>query len=156
MIGFGYDSHRLAIGKLLVLGGIKIDSPLGTVAHSDGDALFHAVCDALLGAASLGDIGEHFPNTDPRYKNADSETFMREVMKLIFAKKLKIVNIDAVIILEEPKLSKYKHQIKNNIARICAITPEQINIKAKTNEKLGFVGKKEGVAIYCVCQLEKI
>lgn len=153
MVGFGYDSHRLSLGESLILGGIIIDSPLGTVAHSDGDALLHALCDALLGAAGLGDIGEHFPDTDPRYKNAESSVFVKNAIEMINDKNLVLVNIDAVILLETPKLKQYKQIIKENIASMCRISSDYVNIKAKTSEKMGFVGRSEGVVAYCICEL---
>jgi 2-C-methyl-D-erythritol 2,4-cyclodiphosphate synthase len=156
MIGFGYDSHRLAAGENLILGGIKISSDIGTIAHSDGDAVLHSMMDALLGAAALGDIGEHFPDTDMTYKNADSCKLTTLVVDLIGQKGFSIVNIDITIILESPKLSSYKIEMKNKISSLCRITPEQVNIKAKTNEKMGFIGSGEGIAVFCVCQLEKI
>jgi 2-C-methyl-D-erythritol 2,4-cyclodiphosphate synthase len=153
MIGFGYDNHRLVEGESLILGGIKIESAIGTIAHSDGDALLHALCDALLGGAGLGDIGEHFPDTDPKYKDANSEKFVVDAMELIKAKNIEVENIDATILLETPKLKDYKLAIKRNIARMCDIHEDWVNIKAKTSEKMGFVGRSEGVVAYCVCQL---
>ena len=153
MVGFGYDSHRLEKGETFILGGIKIDTEVGTLAHSDGDALFHALTDALLGAAGLGDIGELFPDTDPQNKDADSSIFVNEAMRLINENNLKLINIDATIVLERPKLSAYKQKIKDNVARICGLKPERVNIKAKTNEKLGFTGRREGIAVYCVVEL---
>lgn len=156
MIGIGYDLHILKKDAELIIGGIKIDSEYGTIAHSDGDVLIHSLVDALLGASGLGDIGEYFPDTDPKYKNANSSEFLEETLKLIKNKKLKIINIDAVIILEKPKLSSYKNQIRENLAKICNINPDKINIKAKTNEKLGYVGNSEAVACLCICELSNI
>ncbi len=155
MTGFGYDSHRLAEGEELILGGVKIPGNIGTIAHSDGDALLHALCDAILGAAALGDIGEHFPDSDPKYKNADSAIFVKEAVKMMKKKGLKLINIDVSIILEKPKLSPCKEAIRKKIADICGIAKEYVNIKAKTNEKMGFTGRGEGVAAYCVVQAEK-
>ena len=155
MVGFGYDNHRLTTGESLILGGVRIESPLGTVAHSDGDALLHALCDALLGAAGLDDIGEHFPDTDPKYKDAESGVLLREVIEMIEKKNLELVNIDAVVLLETPKLKLYKKRIKENIAILCGISADYVNIKAKTSEKMGFVGRSEGVAVYCICELKK-
>ena len=152
MTGFGYDSHRLAEGEELILGGVKIPGNIGTIAHSDGDALLHALCDAILGAAALGDIGEHFPDSDPKYKNAGSSFFVKEAVKMMKKKGLKLINIDASIILEKPKLSPYKEAMRQAIADICEISKEYVNIKAKTNEKMGFTGRGEGVAAYCVVQ----
>lgn len=155
MVGFGYDSHRLEAGQKLIIGGISIESELGTIAHSDGDALLHALCDALLGAAGEGDIGELFPDTNPIYKDADSGQFVREAVRRLSEKHLKIVNIDATVILERPKLSHYKPEIKQNVAELCSIKPEQVNIKAKTNEKMGFTGRSEGIAVYCICEIKE-
>ena len=156
MVGFGYDIHRLAEGESLILGGIKIESSVGTVAHSDGDVLVHAIIDALLGAAGLGDIGEHFPDTDMKYKNADSIQLLLVVLNLIKSKNLHIINIDTTIVLEKPKLSHFKSQIKQNLANFMEIPSENVNIKAGTNEKLGFLGRNEAIAAYCVCELIKL
>jgi 2-C-methyl-D-erythritol 2,4-cyclodiphosphate synthase len=155
MIGLGYDSHRFAAGESLIIGGINIPCEYGTVAHSDGDALLHALIDSLLGAAGLGDIGELFPDNDMKYKNADSCKLTEEVIRLIYDKKYEIINIDATVVLEKPKLKEFKPKIKERIAELCKISAAQVNIKAKTNEKLGFTGRSEGIACYCVCQLER-
>jgi len=156
MVGFGYDSHRLAEGESLILGGVKIVSEIGTVAHSDGDAVLHALCDALLGASGLQDIGEHFPDTDPKYKNADSSLFIKEAVRMIKEKSLRIINTDISIILERPKLKDYKQAIRERIADLCEIPSDRVNIKAKTNEKMGFVGRREGVAVYCICEIQTL
>jgi 2-C-methyl-D-erythritol 2,4-cyclodiphosphate synthase len=153
MVGFGYDIHKLAEKESLILGGISIESSFGTVAHSDGDVLVHSIIDALLGAAGLGDIGEHFPDDNMQYKNADSIQLLVVVLNLIKSKNLKIINIDTTIVLEKPKLSLYKSKIRENLAEILAISSENINIKAGTNEKLGFLGRGEAIASYCVCEL---
>lgn len=155
MVGIGYDIHRLAAGKPLILGGIKIDSSLGTIAHSDGDVLVHSIIDALLGAAALGDIGEHFPDTDDKYKDVDSCQLLSIVNGMLIKQNLRIVNIDATIVLETPKLAKYKSLIKDNLAKILGILEQQINIKATTNEKLDSTGRGEAIAVYSICQLEK-
>jgi 2-C-methyl-D-erythritol 2,4-cyclodiphosphate synthase len=155
MVGLGYDSHRFAPGESLIIGGVKIPSEFGTVAHSDGDALLHALIDSLLGAAALGDIGELFPDNDARYKNADSGQLTEEVVKIIYEKGYEIINIDATIVLEKPKLKEYKPKMKKRIAELCRIDESQVNIKAKTNEKLGFTGRSEGIACYSICQLER-
>jgi len=152
MVGFGYDSHKLATGKELIIGGVKIESDWGTLAHSDGDVLIHALVDALLGAAGLGDIGEHYPDTDVQYKNADSSIFLKDAIALLERNFLRVINIDATIILEKPKLSLYKDDIRKNIASICGMSVERVNIKAKTNEKMGFAGRSEGIVAFCVCQ----
>jgi 2-C-methyl-D-erythritol 2,4-cyclodiphosphate synthase len=153
MVGLGYDLHKLALGRKLFLGGVEIPSDLGCIAHSDGDVVLHALCDALLGAAALGDIGEHFPNNDLRYKDASSSMFVEAVLNLPEMKKYEIVNIDVTIVLETPKLSSYKHSIKESIASICSIHPKKVNIKAKTNEGLDSVGRSESVAAWVVVQL---
>ena len=156
MVGIGYDSHILAPGRNLIIGGIKIESEFGTIAHSDGDVLLHALCDALLGASCLGDIGEHFPDSDPKFKDADSSGFIKIIMQLINNKLYKLINIDATIILEKPKLHNYKKLIKENIAKLCGLPIERVNIKAKSNEKMGFIGRGEGIAAICICELNKI
>lgn len=154
MVGFGYDIHRLAAGESLILGGVHFkDAPLGTVAHSDGDVLLHAIMDALLGALALGDIGKHFPDTDPNYKNANSISLLREVASMIEAKGAKIINIDSTVVLERPKLRDHIDAMRANIAEAMNLSIEQISIKATTSEKIGFVGREEGVAAYAVCQV---
>jgi 2-C-methyl-D-erythritol 2,4-cyclodiphosphate synthase len=154
MIGFGYDIHRLAAGESLTLGGVAFeDAPLGTVAHSDGDVLLHAIMDALLGALALGDIGKHFPDTDSKYSGADSLMLLREVGELVAAKGVWIVNIDSTVVLERPKLRDHIDAMREKIAAALAIRPEQVSVKATTSEKIGFVGREEGVAAYAVCQL---
>ncbi len=156
MTGFGYDSHRLAEGRKLIIGGIIIESDKGTIAHSDGDVLLHALVDATLGAAGLGDIGEHFPDTGMKYKNADSGSFVKDTIMLLKENSYRLVNIDATVILEKPKLSQYKDKIRQNVAELCGLPAERVNIKAKTNEKMGFTGSSEGIAAFCVCEIEKI
>lgn len=154
MIGFGYDIHRLAVGERLIIGGVTFeDAPLGTVAHSDGDVLLHAIMDALLGALALGDIGKHFPDTDPKYRNADSMMLLRAVGEMVAASGMWVVNIDSTVVLERPKLRDHIDAMREKIASALAITPKQVSIKATTSEKIGFVGREEGVAAYAVCQL---
>lgn len=155
MVGFGYDSHRFGGEKPLIIGGILIDSEFKIYAHSDGDALFHALTDALLGAMGDGDIGEHYPDTDPLYQNADSSVFVNKTIEKVRSRNLKIVNIDITIVLQSPKLSPYKVAIKNNVAAVCKLDSFQVNIKAKTNEKMGFTGRSEGIAVFCICQIDK-
>jgi len=155
MVGIGYDIHKLAKGESLILGGIKIESEIGTVAHSDGDVLIHSIIDALLGAASLGDIGDYFPDTSPKYKNIDSTELLLTVKEMLDKNGYSIVNIDATVVLEKPKLSDYKLTIKNNLAKILDISEKQINIKATTNEKLDSIGNSEAIAVFSVCQLGK-
>jgi len=152
MIGFGYDSHKLASDGRLIIGGVEIESDYGVIAHSDGDVLAHALIDSLLGAAGMDDIGTHFPDSDNKYKNANSMKLLSSVIELIDSE-YNIVNIDATIILEKPKLSDYKVKIKEKIASICHLSEQRVNIKAKSNEKMGFVGRSEGIVCYCICQL---
>jgi 2-C-methyl-D-erythritol 2,4-cyclodiphosphate synthase len=154
MIGFGYDIHKLAAGESLILGGAHFqDAPLGTIAHSDGDVLLHAIMDALLGALALGDIGKHFPDTDPLYKNADSIELLKKVGALLKEKNVRIVNIDSTIVLERPKLRDHMDAMRKNIADALGLKINQVSIKATTSEKIGFVGREEGLAAYAVCQL---
>lgn len=155
MIGFGYDVHRLAAGESLVLGGVPIESSFGTVAHSDGDVVLHALCDALLGAAGLGDIGEHFPDTDPRWKNAPSSVFVAHVRELLTKSGISIVNADIALTLEAPKILPYKQRMRTGIAQMLSLPVERVNIKATTAEKLGFIGRGEGVACYCVTEVRE-
>ena len=156
MIGFGYDIHQLVRDSVLVLGGVVISNDIGTVAHSDGDVLIHSIIDALLGAAALGDIGEHFPDTDPQYKNVSSVELLKTINTLILQHNLSIINIDATIVIEKPKLTEYKKLIKENLANILNLSLSQINIKAKTNEKQDSVGNQNSVIVYSACQLKKI
>jgi len=155
MIGIGYDSHRLKKGGRLIIGGIEIESEIGTIAHSDGDVLVHSLVDAILGAMAAGDIGELFPDTDIKYKDYNSVLFLEKVIEIVKDNRLKIVNIDTVIILEKIKLSKYKEQIREKIASICGIEINKVSIKAKTNEMMGFVGRGEGLAAITVCELSE-
>jgi len=157
MIGFGYDIHKLALGESLILRGVTFpDAPLGTVAHSDGDVLLHAIMDALLGALALGDIGKHFPDTDPKYKGANSIELLKHVANLISGKNARVINIDSTVVLERPKLRDSIDAMSVNIANALGIRAEQVSVKATTSERIGFVGREEGVAAYAVCQLEKI
>ncbi len=149
-IGLGYDIHRLVKGRKLFLGGLEIPYTKGLLGHSDADVLIHAICDALLGAVSLGDIGEHFPDTDPLYRNASSLELLKKVNSLIKKNKFSINNIDAVIIAEEPKILPFRDKIKIIIARALKIREDRISIKAKTNEGLGDIGKKKAMAAYAV------
>ncbi len=153
-VGIGYDLHRLGKNYKLIIGGIEIDSDIGAYSFSDGDCLLHALVDAMLGAAGLGDIGEYFPDTDDRYKNLNSEFFVRKALDLIKKNGFNIVNIDATVLLEKPKLSMYKTQIKMNIAKLLDINERFVNIKAKTNEKIGDIGLGLAIAAYVVVLLE--
>ena len=155
-IGHGYDVHKLVEGRDLILGGVKIDSEKGLLGHSDADVLLHAVSDALLGAAGLGDIGRHFPDTDPKYKGADSLELLREVYRKISEKGFRVGNIDVTMIAQKPKLKDYISQMQENIAAAVNVSPERVNVKATTEEKLGFTGTGEGMACHAVCLLEEM
>jgi len=154
-IGHGYDVHRLVTGRTLVLGGVEIPHETGLLGHSDADVLLHAICDAILGAIGAGDIGKHFPDTDPAYKGASSSILLRQVMDLAGEKGYKIGNIDATIVAQKPKLAPYIARMVENIAAATATEPDRINVKATTTEELGFAGRKEGIAAYAVALLEK-
>ena len=155
-IGHGYDVHRLVEGRDLILGGVKIGYEKGLLGHSDADVLLHAVSDALLGAAGLGDIGRHFPDTDPQYKGADSLELLRQVYRKISEKGYKVGNIDVTMIAQKPKLKDYIPQMQANIAAAVGTAPDRVNVKATTEEKLGFTGTGEGMACHAVCLLEEI
>ena len=152
-IGQGYDIHALVEGRPLILGGVSIDYPKGLLGHSDADVLLHAVTDALLGAAGLGDIGRHFPDTDESYRGADSRVLLRETIGLVQATGYQIGNVDASIICQAPKLATYIPQMVANIAEDLRTSPQHINVKAKTNEKLGHLGRGEGIAVHAVVLL---
>lgn len=154
-IGHGYDVHKLVEGRDLILGGVKIDYEKGLLGHSDADVLLHAVSDALLGAAGLGDIGRHFPDTDPKYKGADSLGLLREVYRKISEKGYRVGNIDVTMIAQKPKLKDFIPQMQENIAAAVGVTPDRVNVKATTEEKLGFTGSGEGMACHAVCLLEE-
>jgi 2-C-methyl-D-erythritol 2,4-cyclodiphosphate synthase len=152
-IGQGIDFHRLEKGLDLWLGGVKIPSDKGCVAHSDGDVLLHAVCDSLLGAAGLRDIGHYFPDTDKKYKNIDSKILLKNTFDLIKEKGFRVNNLDCTICLEEPKISPYVDEMKNTISAIIETTPEDVAIKATTTEKLGFTGRGEGIIAFSIVLL---
>jgi len=154
-IGHGYDVHRLVEGRELILGGVKIDYELGLLGHSDADVLLHAVSDALLGAAGLRDIGYHFPDTDPKYKGADSLLLLQEVGKKITAAGYRVSNIDVTMIAQRPKLKPFIPQMMENIAVALGIDVSRVNVKATTEEKLGFTGTGEGMSCHAVCLLEE-
>lgn len=155
MTGLGYDSHKFSDSGKLIIGGIEVSDRIGVLAHSDGDVLIHALIDALFGAAGMGDIGEHYPDTNPDFKDANSADLLMDCISKLESRKFYIINIDATIILETIKLIKFKTEIRTKIAELCGIAIEQVNIKAKTNEKMGFTGRSEGIACFCICQLEK-
>lgn len=154
-IGNGYDVHALAEGLPLWLGGVRIESPIGCIAHSDGDVAIHALCDALLGALALGDIGKHFPDTSDEFKGIDSKILLRRVMDLIEADGWSVVNVDVTIAMQRPKLAPYIVAMRECMASIMGCSAGQVSVKATTTEKLGFVGRSEGCEVYAVALLEK-
>jgi len=154
-VGFGYDVHQLKEGRLCRLGGVEIPSDIGPDGHSDADVLLHAICDAILGAAGLRDIGFHFPNTSDDFKNIDSRILLEQVMKLIGEKGYTVGNIDATLVSEVPKISPYILEIKESIAGLCQIENDEVGVKATTSETVGFVGRREGIEAYAVVLLEK-
>ena len=154
-VGFGFDVHQLKDGHPFVLGGVTLDHHAGAFGHSDADVLVHAICDAILGAANLEDIGYHFPNTDAKWKGISSLILLQECIKLIQVKGFTLGNIDAMLCLEAPKIKPYLPAMKENIAQATGLTVEDISIKATTNETMGFIGRQEGVVAYAVCLIEK-
>ena len=154
-IGHGYDVHRLVEGRPLILGGVTIPYEKGLLGHSDADVLLHAVSDALLGAAGLGDIGKHFPDTDPQYKGADSMELLRVVVSRVLEKGYRISNIDVTMIAQKPKLRPHIEAMEQNIAAAVGIAPDRVNVKATTEEQLGFTGTGEGMRCHAVCLLEE-
>ncbi len=152
-IGHGFDAHRFSSEGNLILGGVTLDSANKLEAHSDGDVLLHAVCDAILGAAGLGDIGKHFPDTDAKWADADSRDLLRRVMKTVHAEGYRIGNLDITVIAQAPRLADHISTMKDNIAVDTASTSAQINIKATTTEKMGYIGRKEGIAVHAVVLL---
>ena len=153
-IGIGYDVHRLVKGRKLVLGGVTIPFEKGLLGHSDADVLIHAVCDALLGAAGLGDIGLHFPDNDPNLKDISSMIILSKTYNLLKDKGFTVINLDSTIMAEEPKITPFRETIQNNIARTIEIEPECVNVKATTLETLGMIGKGEGIAALCIALIE--
>lgn len=154
LAGIGYDSHRLIAGGRLVLGGVEIEHEQGLAGHSDADVLSHAITDALLGAAGLGDIGEHFPDTDERWRGADSTVLLATVVALIAEARLRIVNVDCTLVIERPRLAPHRAAIRDSLATALAIAPERVNVKLTTGEGIGFVGRQEGVAALAIASLE--
>jgi 2-C-methyl-D-erythritol 2,4-cyclodiphosphate synthase len=153
LVGLGYDSHRLTTERRLVIGGVEIAHDRGLDGHSDADVLAHAVADALLGAAGLGDIGQHFPDTDGRWRDADSMLLLAEVVAMVRARELEIVNLDCTVLMEQPKLSPYRAAIGERLASVLGLSAERVNVKASTGEGIGFVGRAEGVAALAVVSL---
>lgn len=154
-VGFGFDVHQIKDGHPFVIGGVTLDHHAGAFGHSDADVLVHAICDALLGAANLEDIGHHFPNTDAKWKGISSLILLKECINLLTAKGWSVGNIDAMLCLEAPKIKPYISEMKKKIADATGIEEEDISIKATTNETMGFIGRKEGVVAYAVCLIEK-
>lgn len=153
-IGHGYDVHQLVTGRELILGGVRIPHAKGLLGHSDADVLIHAICDACLGAAALGDLGKHFPDTDKRYQGIDSRKLLREVLALLTAEGWQIANLDSTIIAQAPKLAPHVSQMVTNIAADLEIAVSQVNVKATTTENLGFAGREEGIAAHAVVLLK--
>ncbi|WP_028635005.1 2-C-methyl-D-erythritol 2,4-cyclodiphosphate synthase [Pseudomonas parafulva] len=152
-IGHGYDVHRFCDGAFITLGGVRIPHKYGLLAHSDGDVLLHAVSDALLGAAALGDIGKHFPDTDPQFKGADSRVLLRHVLSVVQAKGWKVGNVDATIVAQAPKMAPHIDTMRQLLADDLQVGLDQVNVKATTTEKLGFAGREEGIAVHSVALL---
>ncbi len=155
-IGFGYDMHRLKLGRPLWMGGVLLDYRFGLDGHSDADVLIHAICDALLGAANLRDIGYHFPDTSPQYKDADSKLLLRETISMLQEKGYTVGNIDATVCTEQPKLNPHIPAMQAKLAELMEITSDAVSIKATTSEKMGFVGREEGITAYAVALISKI
>jgi 2-C-methyl-D-erythritol 2,4-cyclodiphosphate synthase len=155
LVGLGYDSHRLAEGRRLILGGVEIPTDLGLDGHSDADVLTHAVIDAVLGAAGLGDIGEHFPDTDERWRDADSMQLLQAAMAMIERRQLVVANLDATVVLEAPKISPYREAIRESLAEALWLEPARVNVKASTGEGIGFIGRGEGAAALAIVSLHE-
>jgi 2-C-methyl-D-erythritol 2,4-cyclodiphosphate synthase len=155
-IGFGYDVHKLAAGRKLILGGIEILNSVGCLAHSDGDVLIHAVIDALLGAAGLRDIGFHFPDTAPRYKDIDSTILLEKTVELLHTNGFTVGNIDTTVCLQRPKLKEYVPHMQDKMAGILKVQPDHVSVKATTSEGLGFTGREEGIAVYAVALVYRL
>ncbi len=154
-VGYGYDVHRLAENRDFWMGGVKIDHSLGLLGHSDADVLIHAICDAVLGAANMRDIGFHFPDTDPKYKGADSKVLLQRTIELIASKGFRVGNIDCTVCAERPKLNPHVEAMRQCLASLIQVDEDAISIKATTSERMGFVGREEGIAAYCVALIEK-
>lgn len=154
-IGHGYDVHAFADNRKCIIGGVDIPCERGLLGHSDADVLLHAISDSLLGAAALGDIGKHFPDTDPRYKGADSLKLLMCVRELLTERGYRVCNVDATVIAQAPKLAPYIAEMRENIAKALDVDVDFVSVKATTEEKLGFTGRKEGISAHCVCLIEK-
>ena len=154
-IGNGYDVHKLVEGRKLILGGVELPHTKGVLGHSDGDVLIHAIMDAMLGALALGDIGQHFPDTDMKYENIDSTILLTRVKELIAERGYRVINLDSIIVLQKPKVKPYIEAMRKRVAEVLEIDIDQVSVKATTEEKLGFTGDESGVKSYCVVLLEK-
>jgi 2-C-methyl-D-erythritol 2,4-cyclodiphosphate synthase len=152
-VGHGYDAHRFGADRPLVLGGVRVPHDQGLIAHSDGDVLVHALCDALLGAAALGDIGRHFPDTDPAYAAIDSRILLRRVIEALAGRGLRVLNADATVVAQRPRLAAHVPAMQANLAQDLRVDPGQVNVKATTTEGMGFTGRGEGIAAYAVVLL---
>lgn len=155
-IGYGFDAHRFSNDTKLIIGGVHIPFELGLSGHSDADVLSHAICDALLGAIGEGDIGSHFPDSDPKYKGMSSLFFLNETMKLLNQKGFHIENLDSVVVCEKPKISPHIEEIKKSLSQVLKITPDLVGVKATTTEKMGFTGRGEGIAAHCVVLIKTV
>lgn len=155
-IGQGYDVHTFGSGDHVMLGGVRVPHTAGVQAHSDGDVVLHALCDALLGAMALGDIGMHFPDTDPKWRGADSRVFLRHIADLLSDRRYRVVNVDATVLAEAPRLGKFRDAMRANIAADLGVGIEQVNIKATTSEGLGFIGRREGLACHAIALIESV
>lgn len=155
-VGFGYDMHRLQVGRELWIGGIRLEHDMGLLGHSDADVLIHAICDALLGAAGLRDIGYHFPDNSMEFHNIDSKILLRDTMRLLHEKGYSLGNIDATVCAERPKLSPYIPGMQRKLAEVMGVDEQQVSVKATTSEKMGFVGREEGITAYAVALIQKV
>ena len=155
-VGHGFDAHRFAAGTKLVLGGVEIEYERGLAAHSDGDVLIHALCDALIGAAGLGDIGQHFPDTSADYENIDSRVLLRHVMKRLEYRGFRVLNTDLTVVAQAPRLGAYLQQMRENLAADLRVEPGEVNIKATTTERMGFTGREEGIAAHAVALIDNL
>ncbi len=154
-VGYGYDVHRLQEGRRLVLGGVEIPHTQGLLGHSDADVLLHAICDALLGAAALGDIGQHFPDSDSQYQDINSLLLLKEVAGILQRAGWRVINVDSTVVAQEPRLAPHIKQMRQNIARVLAIESEQVSVKATTTEGLGFAGRQQGISAHAVVLIEQ-
>lgn len=154
-VGIGYDVHRMVEGRKCLIGGVEFDFAKGPLGHSDGDVLLHAICDALLGAANLGDMGDHFPPSDPKFKNADSKELLKFTYDLVTVKGYALNNLDTVVVCEDPKIKPHREEIRNSVAKILKVNPNLVSVKATTEEKMGFTGSGEGIAAWATVTLIK-